>query len=58
MTDDKRQFYDKIFMWSRLSMTQDEYDDWFYKVSWPCSPEHPDGMFDNIKEFKEYFKIE
>jgi len=55
MTNDKREFYDKQYMWARLSMSQDEYEDWCNKVSWPCCAEKPDGIFDSTKEYREYF---
>ena len=58
MTDDKRDFYDKQYLWARLSMSQDEYEDWSYKVSCPCSLDHPDGIFDSTKEYREYFYFE
>lgn len=58
MTDDKREFYDKLYMWARLSMSQLEFDDWYYKVSRPCSLDHPDGLFDSVKEYREYFYFE
>jgi hypothetical protein len=58
MTNDKREFYDKQYMWARLSMSQDEYEDWYHKVSWPCCAEKPDGIFDSTKECREYFYYE
>jgi len=58
MTDDKREFYDKQYMWARLSMSQDEYENWCYEVSWPCSAAKPDGLFDDTQEYREYFYFE
>ena len=58
MTNEKRKYYDGIYLWARLKMSEDEYNDWIYTVSWPCSAEKPDGIFDDMKEYKEYFEIE
>jgi hypothetical protein len=55
MTDDKREFYDKQYMWARLSMSQDDFEAWSYEVSWPCCAEKPDGIFDSVKEYREFF---
>lgn len=56
MTSDKREFYDKQYMWARLSMSDIDYSDWCHKVSWPCSSNHPDGLFDSVEEMEEYFE--
>jgi hypothetical protein len=58
MTDDKREFYNKKCVWARLSMSEKEYEEWWDKVSWPCSLDHPDGIFDSVKEYREYFYLE
>lgn len=58
MTNDKREFYDKQYMWARLSMSKEDYDEWCYKVSWPSSLNHPDGIFDSVQEYREYFYFE
>ena len=47
MTNEKRKYYDGIYLWARLKMSEDEYNDWIYTVSWPCSAEKPDGIFDD-----------
>lgn len=56
MTNDKREFYDKQYMWARLSMSSDEFIEWCHKVSLPCSLNHPDGLFDSVEEMEEYFE--
>ena len=58
MTEEKRKFYDQQYVWARLSMSEDEFNEWSYKVSWPTSPSHPDGLFDSLKEYREYFHFD
>lgn len=58
MTNDKREFYDKLYMWALLSMTPEEYDNWYHQVSWPSSLDHPEGLFDSVKEYREYFHFD
>lgn len=56
MTKSEREYYDKIYMWARLSMSQEEYEYWYNEVSWPASDEHPEGLFYSTKEMKEYYE--
>ena len=58
MTDEKRKYYDGIYLWASLKISQDEYNDWIYRVSWPCCAEKPDGIFNDMEEYREYFEIE
>ena len=55
MTNEKREFYDKLYVFALLSMSNAEYDDWYDRVSWPSSESHPEGLFDSVKEYREYF---
>jgi hypothetical protein len=58
MTNEDRQHYDTQFQIARSSMTKDEYDDWIYRCRWPASTQQPDGIFNSIDDFLEYFNID
>jgi len=58
MTEEKRKFYDTQFMMARLSMSQNEYDDWVAKSRGPSSTSWPDGIFESVQEYKDYFNYE
>ena len=58
MTEEDRKYYDEIIMWARLSMSDEEYQEWYSIQCKPSSMVHPDGIFSSVKEYKEYFNLE
>ena len=52
MTPERRQYYDGLILFARL--TEKDFEEWYWRNYKVSSSVYPDGMFESDEEMKDY----